>query len=142
MSAFTTARLRTWHPATRTERTWKTQRTPFSGDPTALIAFARRMLPKLQPTIARLLYGSGPLVFEVCFGTDRKGTQWGVEFELDAACFQRFLNRVLQQPNALAIGLAVMAVADDPGTGGEELPVPRVSSHALADMAATTAAIN
>lgn len=142
MSAFTTARLRTWHPATRTERTWKTQRVPFSGDPTALVGFARQMLPRLQPTIARLLYGGCPLTFEVSFGTDRKGTQWKVEFELDATCFLTFFNCVLQQPHAYAIGGAAMPIEDEGGDGGELLPVPRVSSQALADMVAVTAAIN
>ena len=141
MSVSITARLKTWHPATQTERTLKTASCPLSVDVRPLVAFASKMLPRLRPQSVRLFYGVPAPILDVEFGTDRKGTQWSVTFELPARYVMTLFNRMMAQSNAKAIGVATLAI-DSEDAGGETLPVPTVSASALAEMTAVSAAIN
>lgn len=141
MSVSITARLKTWHPATQTQRTLKTAHCPFSVEVRPLVAFASTMLPRFTPQNVKLLYGITTPTLLVCFGTDRKGTQWSVDFEVPAKDVLTVFNRMMCESNAEAVGVATVPIESD-GDGGETLTVPAVSASALAEMTAVSAAIN
>lgn len=141
MSVSITARLKTWHPATQTQRTLKTARCPFSVEVRPLVAFASKMLPRFAPLSVRLLYGIPEPALTVEFGTDRKGTQWSVDFEVPAQDVMTVFHRMMGESNAVAVGVATIPIESD-GDGGETLTVPTVSAHELAEMTAVSAAVN
>lgn len=137
MSASITATVKTWHPASQTDRNLKVARFPASTDPYVLLKHAREMLPKLRPHAMSLCRTDKALFFYVSFGADRKGTEWSVWFPLHDSRHHAEFAYLMLRGKELDYLMAGVSLDDSDGDGGETLEVPKVAIEAFNDLTAT-----
>lgn len=137
MSASITATVKTWHPASQTERALKVARFPLSSDPYVLLKHARGMLPKLRPCVMSLARTDKALFFYVSFGADRKGTAWSVWFPLHDSRHHAEFIYLMIRGKELNYLMAGVSLDDGDGDGGETLKVPKVAIEAFNELTAT-----
>lgn len=136
------ATLQTWQPKGRIERILKERQIPFMGDPAALVARAKQLLPQWKPVTLTLTLGSSEESASpslcLCFGQAINGLDTDIYIALEASDLPLMVVYLARYIGKLTGEIICDIPEDDDDGGGEELPIPHISETELANLHTST----